>query len=113
MKIINRADSILLNALTNLCLSLNYDVNKLPLGKLSKNTISRGYQALKDLSAVLNDPSTASEHGLTYNEAIGNLSNAFYSLIPHAFGRNRPPVSKMSLRYTGTSWIRARVLGLL
>jgi len=24
---------------------LNYDVNKLPLGKLSKNTIIRGYQA--------------------------------------------------------------------
>jgi len=70
-------------------------VNKLPLGKLSKNTITRGYQTLKDLAALLHDPSLASEHGMTYNSAIGNLSNSFYSLIPHAFGRNRPPVSQI------------------
>ena len=38
---------------------LNYDVNKMPLGKLSKNTIIRGYQALKDLSALLDNVSLA------------------------------------------------------
>jgi poly [ADP-ribose] polymerase len=72
---------------------LNYDVNKLPLGRLSKNTIIRGYQALKDLSALLNDASLAqTEHGTTYQAATEQLSNSFYSLIPHAFGRNRPPI---------------------
>ncbi|KAE8441035.1 hypothetical protein EG329_006072 [Mollisiaceae sp. DMI_Dod_QoI] len=72
---------------------LNYDVDKLPLGKLSKHTISRGYQALKDLSALLNDPSLAqSEYDTTFQEAAEQLSNSFYSLIPHAFGRNRPPI---------------------
>jgi len=72
---------------------LNYDVNKLPLGKLSKSTITRGYQALKDLSALLDDPSLAqSEHGTSYQAAVEHLSNAFYSLIPHAFGRDRPPI---------------------
>ena len=35
---------------------LNYDVKKLPLGKLSKNTILRGFQALKDLSALMECP---------------------------------------------------------
>ena len=72
---------------------LNYDVQKLPLGKLSNFTITRGYQALKDLSALLNDPSLAqSEYGTSYQVATEHLSNAFYSLIPHAFGRNRPPI---------------------
>jgi len=72
---------------------LNYDVNKMPLGKLSKNTITRGYQALKDLSALLDNPSLAqNEYGTSFQAATEELSNSFYSLIPHAFGRNRPPI---------------------
>ena len=39
---------------------LNYDANKLPLGKLSKGTIARGFQALKDLSVVLDNTDAAS-----------------------------------------------------
>lgn len=65
---------------------LNYDANKLPLGKLSKGTIARGFQALKDLSVILDKTDAAS---LAEAE---ELSNRFYSVIPHAFGRNRPPI---------------------
>lgn len=73
--------------------SLNYDANKLPLGKLSKATITRGFQALKDLSALIDDPnSAAADYGTSFRNAVENLSNTFYSVIPHAFGRNRPPV---------------------
>jgi poly [ADP-ribose] polymerase len=73
--------------------SLNYDANKMPLGKLSKATITRGFQALKDLSALIDDPTlAASTYGTAYGPAVEQLSNSFYSLIPHAFGRNRPPV---------------------
>ena len=64
---------------------LNYDANKLPLGKLSKATIKGGFQVLKDLSALLDNPSRPAAE-------VEELSNAYYSLIPHAFGRNRPPV---------------------
>lgn len=71
---------------------LNYDANKLPLGKLSKATIMKGFQALKDLSAVLDDNSLAVNHGTSFPDAVENLSNLFYSFIPHNFGRNRPPV---------------------
>lgn len=63
---------------------LNYDSKKLPLGKLSKQTITRGFQALKNLSECISDPSRAGE--------IEGFSNLFFSLIPHDFGRNRPPV---------------------
>ncbi|CAK7274673.1 hypothetical protein SEPCBS119000_006292 [Sporothrix epigloea] len=72
---------------------LNYDANKLPLGKLSKTTISRGFQALKDLSALIDDQTLATTvHNLPYAHAVEQLSNMYYSVIPHAFGRNRPPV---------------------
>ncbi|QBZ63443.1 hypothetical protein PoMZ_05124 [Pyricularia oryzae] len=78
--------------------SLNYDANKLPLGKLSKQTISRGFQALKELSALLDDSSIAATlyPDMTVQQAIEHLSNAYYSVIPHAFGRNRPPVIQES-----------------
>ncbi|TLD14255.1 uncharacterized protein PgNI_02811 [Pyricularia grisea] len=73
---------------------LNYDSNKLPLGKLSKQTITRGFQALKDLSALLDDSSIAATKypDMSVQEAIEHLSNTYYSVIPHAFGRNSPPV---------------------
>ncbi|KAK8027185.1 hypothetical protein PG991_004241 [Apiospora marii] len=72
---------------------LNYDVNKLPLGKLSKSSILRGFQALKDLSELLGDPASAqTNHGMSFDDAKEALSNTFFSLIPHAFGRARPPV---------------------
>lgn len=73
--------------------NLNYDANKLPLGKLSKATITRGFQQLKDLAALMDDSDlAASQWNMTVGAATEHLSNTYYSVIPHAFGRNRPPV---------------------
>ncbi|PKS11272.1 hypothetical protein jhhlp_003034 [Lomentospora prolificans] len=77
----------------NVMESLNYDANKLPLGKLGKGTITKGFQALKDLSVVLADPNAAmASYNMATGTAIEHFSNLYYSLIPHAFGRNRPPI---------------------
>ncbi|PSR81251.1 poly polymerase catalytic domain-domain-containing protein [Coniella lustricola] len=65
---------------------MRYDNEKLPLGKLSKATILRGFEALKEISNMIANPNTAS-HG-----AVEDFSNLYYSLIPHVFGRDRPPV---------------------
>jgi len=73
--------------------SMDYDAHKMPLGKLSKRTLSQGYQILKDVAAVIGDHSLAqSEHGQTLAQALEDLSNRYFSTIPHAFGRQRPPV---------------------
>ncbi|KAI0184130.1 poly polymerase catalytic domain-containing protein [Xylaria flabelliformis] len=78
---------------TNAMSDLNYDSAKLPLGKLSKATISRGFQALKDLAFLLDNPAQAlTLYGTNLNTATEQLSNAFFTIIPHAFGRSRPPV---------------------
>lgn len=68
--------------------AMNYDNKKMPLGKLSKANILRGFQMLKDLTAVING--NAAADGLT----VDQLSDLYYSLIPHDFGNRsvRPPI---------------------
>ncbi|KAG7090734.1 hypothetical protein E1B28_009824 [Marasmius oreades] len=73
--------------------SMNYDANKLPLGKLAKSTILKGFTALKSLSEVIYDSDTTKiqEYG-SKQRACEELTNLYYSIIPHSFGRNRPIV---------------------
>ncbi|KAH8120683.1 PARP-domain-containing protein [Phellopilus nigrolimitatus] len=71
--------------------SLNYDANKLPLGKLSKATVLKGFAALKSLSEVIEDPVKAAQYGGMLN-ACSEFSGQYYSIIPHVFGRNKPIV---------------------
>ncbi|OBZ78849.1 Poly [ADP-ribose] polymerase 2 [Grifola frondosa] len=73
--------------------SMNYDANKLPLGKLAKSTILNGFAALKALSEVLSQPDgDIAEQLGGYRTAVEDLTGRYYSIIPHAFGRNRPTV---------------------
>lgn len=73
--------------------AMSYDVNKLPLGKLSKRTLQTGFQLLKDLSELIHDQSLASsKYNKTFLAAAETLSNQYFTTIPHVFGRNRPPV---------------------
>lgn len=62
----------------------DYDANKMPLGKLSKRTLKRGYETLQALVVAINDANS--------RQAMETLSNQYFSLIPHDFGRGRPPV---------------------
>lgn len=72
---------------------MSYDANKLPLGNLSKRTLTTGFEILKELAELINDPSLAtSKHKLSYRQAAGSLSDRYYTIIPHAFGRLRPPI---------------------
>ncbi|KAF7156103.1 hypothetical protein CNMCM5623_009245 [Aspergillus felis] len=73
--------------------SMSYDAQKLPLGKLSKRTLTTGFQILKDLSELVTDPTLASSrYNTTFQDAAQDLSNRYFTTIPHVFGRNRPPV---------------------
>lgn len=72
---------------------LNIDANKMPLGKLSKRTLRTGFEVLKELSELINDQSLASaRYERSYASALELLSNRYFTIIPHAFGRTRPPV---------------------
>jgi poly [ADP-ribose] polymerase len=72
--------------------AMSYDAKKMPLGKLSKRTLTNGFLALKELSELIAAPASANaKYGLPYINAIESLSDRYYTLIPHVFGRNRPP----------------------
>ena len=57
------------------------DVKKMPLGKLSKSQIAKGFEILEELEAVMENKKKGS-----YND----ISSQFYTVIPHDFGRQRP-----------------------
>lgn len=73
--------------------SMSYDAQKLPLGKLSERTLIAGFSVLKELAEILVDPSlSTSRYGTSLGAAQESLSNRYFTLIPHVFGRNRPPI---------------------
>ncbi|XP_057311837.1 protein mono-ADP-ribosyltransferase PARP3-like isoform X2 [Hydractinia symbiolongicarpus] len=61
---------------------MNIDVKKMPLGKLSKTQIAKGFEILEDMENELKKK--------TKNK-LQELTSTFYTLIPHNFGRQRPP----------------------
>jgi poly [ADP-ribose] polymerase len=73
--------------------SLSYDSKKLPLGKLSKQTILRGYEVLKMIGEVIANPTTATSKYSEYGpNVLSELSSRYYTVIPHEFGRRTPPI---------------------
>nr|XP_030724329.1 poly [ADP-ribose] polymerase 1 isoform X1 [Globicephala melas] len=60
------------------------DLQKMPLGKLSKRQIQAAYSILSEVQQVLSQGSSDSQ--------ILDLSNRFYTLIPHDFGMKKPPL---------------------
>ncbi|XP_048346773.1 protein mono-ADP-ribosyltransferase PARP3 [Sphaerodactylus townsendi] len=64
--------------------TMNLDVKKMPLGKLSKQQIAKGFEALEALEAAMQkQPPSRKE--------LEECSSRFYTIIPHNFGRSRPP----------------------
>ncbi|XXG84261.1 hypothetical protein AAC387_Pa10g1812 [Persea americana] len=58
-------------------LEIGYNAEKLPLGKLSKSTILKGYDVLKRIAEVISQPD---------RKKLELLSGEFYTVIPHDFG---------------------------
>lgn len=56
----------------------------MPLGKLSKQQIAKGFEALEAIETALQKPSPSQKQ-------LEELSSRFYTIIPHNFGRSRPP----------------------
>mmetsp|Transcript_55329 Transcript_55329/g.83735 ORF Transcript_55329/g.83735 Transcript_55329/m.83735 type:complete len:918 (-) Transcript_55329:210-2963(-) len=64
--------------------AMNIDPRKLPLGALSPTQIAKGYTVLESLEDAI-------KAGANNNE-IMELTSEFYTIIPHAFGRQRGPI---------------------
>ncbi|CAJ2507129.1 Uu.00g083150.m01.CDS01 [Anthostomella pinea] len=72
---------------------IGYNSDKLPLGKLGKASLQSGFEQLKELASLIKHPSLAkNKYDKDRGEVIEEWTNKYYSTIPHAFGRNRPPL---------------------
>jgi poly [ADP-ribose] polymerase 2/3/4 len=63
--------------------SFDIDVKKMPLGKLSKTQIAKGFEVLEEIEEVLKTSRPS-------NAKLMELSSKFYTVIPQDFGRQRP-----------------------
>ncbi len=73
-----------INMMKKQVVDMGLNVEKLPLGKLSKDHIQKGYTILGQLSQALSDGADATR--------LETLSNHFYTLIPQKYGMSRLPV---------------------
>ncbi|XP_046358125.2 protein mono-ADP-ribosyltransferase PARP3-like [Haliotis rufescens] len=64
--------------------SFDIDVKKMPLGKLSKTQIAKGFEVLEEIEDELKKSKPAAAK-------LRELSSRFYTVIPHDFGRKIPP----------------------
>ena len=67
--------------------SFKIDVKKMPLGKISRSGLAKGFEVLEDIENELKKSSPN-------NSTLTTLSSKFYTLIPHDFGRAVPPPIK-------------------
>lgn len=65
----------------NTLVELEIDTEKMPLGKISRKQIDDAYKILNEINNNLNDKSL-----------LEILSSEYYTLIPNACGRRKPPV---------------------
>lgn len=65
-------------------MELELDTEKMPLGRLSKKQLQKAYAVLTELSGYVT--SNAS------NDRFIDASNRFYTLVPHSFGTEMPPL---------------------
>lgn len=58
------------------------DLSKMPLGKISEETIKQGYRYLREIEKILEIDNNPKK----YKAVISDLTSKFYSHVPHNFG---------------------------
>ncbi|KAH9786469.1 poly (ADP-ribose) polymerase 2 [Citrus sinensis] len=81
-----------ISMMKQLMMEIGYNANKLPLGKLSKSTILKGYDVLKRIADVIHLPD---------RRKLEELSGEFYTVIPHDFGFKKMRESFLSSKVPG------------
>ena len=68
----------------------------MPLGKLSRKQIESAYTILSEVQNLIktDDKSDCIHSQSSINTKLLDASNRFFTLIPHDFGLNKPPLLK-------------------
>lgn len=65
-------------------IEMEIDVNKMPLGNLSQNTITLGFKALNEIENAIKNQQI---------DDLLKLTNKFYTIIPHVFDKEMPIIN--------------------
>ena len=66
-------------------IEFDIDMSKMPMGKISKKQIEQAY-------GILNEVQNMIKNGDGTDTKFLDASNRFFTLIPHDFGMNTPPI---------------------
>lgn len=72
------------DVMKKMLLELQLDTEKMPLGKISPKQIKNAMKVLKEISELI-------QAGAERTEFV-SASNRFYTMVPHDFGVQRPPI---------------------
>ena len=100
-----------INMMANTLIQLDIDTEKLPLGKIKQTQLDKAKDILNDIQKKINkidkiktDKSKTIQYELLKRE-VTTLSSKYYTLVPYACARKRPPVintAKMTNKYKDT-----------
>ena len=105
-KLLYKVISMILNKdmLFSSTASKEYDVRRLPLGKLGRETIIAGHEVLAELSDVIKTHTLAwTKYRTPFATLTARLSSQYVSIILHVFGKNQTPVISPHLILTNRS----------
>ena len=66
----------------------------MPLGKLSRKQIESAYTILSEVQNLIKTDDKSEYFQSSINTKLLDASNRFFTLIPHDFGLNKPPLLK-------------------
>lgn len=72
------------NMMKKVMLEFDLDMEKMPLGKLSTKQLQSAYKVLTEISELIKNGGETSQ--------FIDCTNRFYTLVPHNFGVNNPPI---------------------
>uniref|UniRef100_A0A7R8Z663 Poly [ADP-ribose] polymerase n=1 Tax=Timema douglasi TaxID=61478 RepID=A0A7R8Z663_TIMDO len=75
-----------INTMKKVMIEFELDMEKMPLGKLSKRQIQQAFAVLSELQNLVQTKGS--------DTMLLDASNRFYTLIPHDFGIENPPIIK-------------------
>ncbi|QKF93721.1 polyADP-ribose polymerase with WGR domain [Fadolivirus algeromassiliense] len=80
------------NMMQNALVNLEIDTKKLPLGKIKQSQLDKANDVLSKIQPLLVDITGKKGNVEELKQQLVSLSSDFYTLLPMAFGRRKPPV---------------------
>merc|ERR1719265_267923 len=70
---------------------MDLDTAKLPLGRISGDQLHKAYDVLSSMTKWLEETDVSEIQDARRAQMLRDLSNEFYTMIPHSFKRNSTP----------------------